>query len=168
MSADNQQERLDSYISGYVDGEGSFHIAVQKVGHVKFGYQLLPEFHLSQRSDYADVLSVIQKRLGCGYIKANHAKSKTDRNLVLVVRNRDELLNKVIPFFERNPLLSPKQKDFQKFALIVRAMEKKVHLTEKGFIRLLKIAFSMNRNGQYRKQPVVDLIRNLESSTTTR
>lgn len=168
MSADNQQERLDSYISGYVDGEGSFHIAVQKVGHVRFGYQLLPEFHVSQRSDYADVMSAIQKRLGCGYIKANHAKSLRDRNMVLVVRNREDLLNKVIPFFTKNPLLSPKQKDFKKFALIVKAMSEKVHLTEKGFIRLLKIAFSMNRNGQYRKQPVINLIRNLGSSTTTR
>jgi len=80
MSADNQQERLDSYISGYVDGEGSFHVAIQKVKHVRFGYQLLPEFHISQNLDYAKTLSVIQKRLGCGYIKPNHAKSKTDKS----------------------------------------------------------------------------------------
>src|SRR3990167_6259614 len=104
MSADNQQERLDSYISGYVDGEGSFHVAIQKVAHVKFGYQLLPEFHVSQRSDYARFLKLIQKRFGCGYIKANHAKSKSDKNLVLVVRNRQESLTKLIPFFEKNRL----------------------------------------------------------------
>jgi hypothetical protein len=30
IGADNQQERLDAYISGYVDGEGSFHVAVQR------------------------------------------------------------------------------------------------------------------------------------------
>src|SRR4051794_26226392 len=28
--ADNQQERLDAYIAGFVDGEGSFHVAVQR------------------------------------------------------------------------------------------------------------------------------------------
>src|ERR1043165_9547942 len=28
--ADNQQERLDPYIAGFVDGEGSFHVAVQR------------------------------------------------------------------------------------------------------------------------------------------
>ena len=27
---DNQQERLDDYLAGYVDGEGSFHVAVQR------------------------------------------------------------------------------------------------------------------------------------------
>jgi hypothetical protein len=26
---DNQQERLDDYLAGYVDGEGSFHVAIQ-------------------------------------------------------------------------------------------------------------------------------------------
>ena len=150
MSAENQQERLDSYIAGYVDGEGSFHVAIQKVAHVKFGYQLLPEFHVSQRSDYAKFLKMIQKRLG-GYIKANHARNELDKNLVLVIRNRQELLTKVIPFFEKNPLFSPKQKDFVKFALIVRAMEQKVHFEKKGFSKLLRIALSMNRKGIYRK-----------------
>ena len=38
MRADNQQERLDSYIAGFVDGEGCFHLAVQKIEHVKFCY----------------------------------------------------------------------------------------------------------------------------------
>jgi hypothetical protein len=150
MSAENQQERLDSYIAGYVDGEGSFHVAIQKVAHVKFGYQLLPEFHVSQRSDYAKFLKMIQRKLG-GYIKANHAKSELDKNLVLVVRDRQDLLTKVIPFFEKNLLFSPKQKDFMKFALIIRAMDKKVHFEKKGFVRLLRIALSMNRNGLYRK-----------------
>jgi len=150
MSAENQQERLDSYIAGYVDGEGSFHVAIQKVAHVKFGYQLLPEFHVSQRSDYAKFLKMIQKRLG-GYIKANHARNELDKNLVLVIRNRQELLTKVIPFFEKNLLYSPKQKDFIKFAFIVRAMEKKVHFEKKGFSKLLRTALSMNRNGLYRK-----------------
>lgn len=168
MNADNQQERLDAYLSGYVDGEGSFHVAIQKVIHVRFGYQLLPEFHVSQNLDYAETLSVMQARLGCGYIKPNHARSKTDKSWVFVVRNRDDLLNRVIPFFEKFPLLSPKQKDFEKFALVVRSMAQKEHLTQAGFKNLLQIAFSMNRNGQYRKLNMTEIIVHLESSTTIR
>ena len=30
IGADNQQERLDDYLAGYVGGEGSFHVAVQR------------------------------------------------------------------------------------------------------------------------------------------
>ena len=168
MSADNQQERLDSYIAGYVDGEGSFHVAIQKVAHVRFGYQLLPEFHVSQNLDYAKTLSVIRSRFGCGYIKPNHAKSKIDKSWVFVVRNRKDLLFKVIPFFTKHRLLSPKNQDFTKFAFIVKAMNKKSHFTKAGFVKLLRIDFSMNRNGQYRKQCLSNVFKNLESSTTIR
>jgi hypothetical protein len=117
--ADNQQERLDSYIAGYVDGEGSFSVSVQRNRSCRIGFQLVPEFHVSQNGDRAQVLEVIRQRLGCGYIKPN---SKRDRALVFVVRDRQALLERVIPFFEDNPLLSAKQADFQKFAAVVRGM----------------------------------------------
>jgi hypothetical protein len=62
--ADNQQERLDGYTSGYVDGEGSVSIDVNRNPSCKSGYQLVPEFHVSQNGDRAQVLSLIQRMLG--------------------------------------------------------------------------------------------------------
>jgi hypothetical protein len=117
--ADNQQERLDGYISGYVDGEGCFAVAVNRNPSCRAGYQLVPEFHVSQNGDRAQVLGLIQERFGgSGYIKPN---GKKDRALVLVIRKREDLLRHVIPFFERSPLLSSKQCEFESFARIVRS-----------------------------------------------
>ena len=138
--ADNQQERLDSYIAGYVDGEGSFSVSVQRNRSCRIGFQLIPEFHVSQNGDRAQVLELIRERLGCGYIKAN---STTDRALVLVVRDREELVGRVIPFFERHPLLSSKQADVDKFAFVVKAMASGHHRTLAGFSELLNVALSM-------------------------
>ena len=166
MSADNQQERLSYYISGYVDGEGSFHVAIQKVPHVKFGYQLLPEFHVSQSKDRPQVLKLIKKLWQCGYIKDNFRGK--DNNLVYVVRNRDDLLNKVIPFFRKYPMLSEKQKDFKVFATIVEAMQIKKHFDKINFIKLLSLALAMNGKGKYRKLRLTDILKNLESSETIR
>jgi hypothetical protein len=79
-SADNQQERLDGYISGYVDGEGCFATTINRNPTCRSGYQLVPEFHVSQNGDRAEVLGLIQRRFGgCGYIKPNGRK---DRALV--------------------------------------------------------------------------------------
>ncbi len=143
-----QQERLDGYISGYVDGEGSFSVVVNRNASCKSGYQLGPEFHVSQNGDRAQVLELIQQRFGgCGYIKRNGLR---DRALVFVVRRRDDLLAKVIPFFERSPLLSSKQADFEKFAGIVRAMDAGHHRSPAGFMELLETAVSMNGNGRFR------------------
>src|SRR3954465_5776899 len=95
--ADNQQERLDAYIAGFVDGEGSFHVAVQRNPSTRSGWQLVPEFHVSQAEERRQVLDLIADRLDCGHIRRNHAGSR-DTTLVFVVRSRSDLLTKVIPF----------------------------------------------------------------------
>ena len=165
MSADNQQERLNYYISGFVDGEGSFHVAIQKVAHVRFKYQLLPEFHVSQSKDRPQVLELIHKAFECGYIKDNFRGK--DNNLVLVVRNRSDLLSKIIPFFRKYPMLSEKQKEFETFAHIVESMDAKKHLVYENFVDLLSKALLMNGGGKYRKLKLQEVMYNLESSETT-
>ena len=168
VGADNQQERLNHYLAGYVDGEGSFHIGIQRSNNVSLGYQLVPEFHVSQNTDRVHVLELIEQTLGCGYIKANHRANSSDRTSVYVVRRRKDLLKKVIPFFERYQILSPKDVDFKKFAVVVRAMEREVHLERQGLIELLEISFSMNNNGSYRRFKLREIRRDLESSETIR
>ena len=142
------EDILDGYIAGYVDGEGSFSISVQRNPSCRVGLQLVPEFHVSQNGDRAQVLELIRSRLGCGYIKPN---SKRDRALVFVVRDRPSLLESVIPFFERVPLISTKHVDFEKFARVVREMAGGRHVAPSGFRQLLEIALSMNGQGRFRK-----------------
>jgi hypothetical protein len=162
--ADNQQERLDGYLAGYVDGEGSFSVTINRNPSCRSGYQLVPELHVSQNGDRAQVLELLRERLGgCGYIKPN---GKRDRALVYVVRKRVDLLERVIPFFEGSPLLSSKQEDFAKFAEIVRAMAQGRHRTGAGFQELLGVALSMNGNGRFRKVRWTELISDPESSET--
>jgi hypothetical protein len=62
--ADNQQERLDGYIAGYVDGEGCFAVSINRNPTCRSGYQLVPEFHVSQNGDRSQVLELIRERLG--------------------------------------------------------------------------------------------------------
>jgi LAGLIDADG endonuclease len=149
-SAVNQQERLDPYIAGFVDGEGSFHVAVQRHPTTRMGWQLVPEFHVSQDVSRAEVLYLIRDRLGCGYIRENHRGSR-DTSLVFVVRRRADLMTKVIPFFEAQPLISGKQQEFVTFAGIVRAMHAGEHLDAAGFVRLKALAIVMNGGGRYRR-----------------
>jgi hypothetical protein len=171
MGADNQQERpgeIDSYISGFVDGEGCFSITIQKSANVKLRIQVIPEFHVSQHQNRTEVLEVIKRRLGCGYIKPNDYRNPKDQTSVYVVRNIKDLRNKVIPFFKKSPLISIKQKDFEKFARVVSLMSGGGHLIKNGLVAILKIAYTMNFGGKYRKQRLDDMISYLESSETVR
>src|SRR5262245_40257292 len=142
FGADNQQERLDAYIAGFVDGEGSFYVAICRNAGTRAGWQLVPAFHVSQNAERREVLDLIAQRLGCGRIRENHRASR-DTRLVLVVRRREDLLTRVIPFFETQPLLSSKQRDFVVFAGIFRAMATVKHLAADGFDALARQALAM-------------------------
>ena len=103
MDAGNQQGRSDQvdfahYITGFVDGEGSFHIAVQKNPTVKSIWQLIPEFHISQHVSDKHVLEMITDFFGCGYVKPNHPANPRDVTWVYVVRAQSDLIDKIIPF----------------------------------------------------------------------
>ena len=165
QGADNQQERLDGYIAGYVDGEGSFSVTVNRNPTSKFKLQLVPEFHVSQNGDRREVLDLIKRRLSCGYIKRNGRK---DQVMVFVVRRRQDLLTKVIPFFERTPLISSKQGEFETFARVVKAMALGEHLGELGFSQLLELGLSMNGHGRFRHVRWQSLVGHPESSETVR
>ena len=162
LSADNQQGRLQHqlapwYVSGFVDGEGSFHIALYKDVRMKTGWKIIPEFHVSQRISSRSILDRLVLFFACGYVKANHRTNPNDLTYVYVVRDRNDLLEKIIPFFERYPLNTEKEKDFRMFARIVRMMNDNHHRTTAGVKKIITLAYQMNGSGRYRKklQPIL-------------
>lgn len=169
-SADNQQERLQKinpwYISGFVDGEGTFHVSITRRTDLPKQWAIIPEFHVSQHQDRAQVLTEIQQYFSCGTIRENHRGRKNDVTRVFVVRNRRDLLDKIIPFFRRYPLRSQKRDDFRIFAEIVLEMEQGNHHSESGFQAIVLKAFRMNGGGRYRKRKLEEFSE--ESSETVR
>ena len=153
MSADNQQERLDfRWIVGFVDGEGCFHVAINRLPKMTLGWQVLPEFRVVQHQRDIEVLQRIRDFFGFGGIKTNHGDRKEFR-----VRGLENL-NKIIQFFKQNPLQTSKQKSFEIFAEIVEMMNKGQHLTRVGLDKIAKLASKTNRQ----------VPRNPESSETIR
>lgn len=158
LGADNQQGRSSNrlpswYVTGFVDGEGSFHIAIYKDPRMKAGWKAIPEFHVSQRYTSRNVLEALVTFFGCGYVKLNHRTNPNDVNHVYVVRDRDDLLQKIIPFFQRHKLQTEKAKDFDLFAKIVVLMSKGEHRTINGMKRIVDLAYKMNGGGRYRQRP---------------
>ena len=74
-----------SYISGYVDGEGSFLISFSPREKLKSGLEVRPSFSVSQRSDRSEVLSLINSYFDCGSIRF----STKDRTYKYEVRSLD-------------------------------------------------------------------------------
>src|ERR1700676_3759388 len=73
MDADNQQERLITvgWVVGFVDGEGCFSVAIQRCSVVKLGWQVFPEFVVTQGAKSLAALEALQQFFGCGRIHIN-------------------------------------------------------------------------------------------------
>ena len=148
-SADNQQERLKfiGWIVGFVDGEGCFTVSFFKhpKSRLRLKWQVFPEFVITQGMKTKNAVEKIKKHFGCGEIYLNKRHDNHHEHLIkYVVRNRDDLLTKVIPFFKKNHLLSAKKKDFQIFAEILRMMNKGKHLEKNGLKKIRLMVREMN------------------------
>ena len=159
---------LGHYIAGFVDGEGSFHVAIQRNPSTKASWQLVPEFHVSQHVSSKSVLDLMRDTLKCGYVKPNHRHNPSDETYVYVVRSRTDLISKVIPFFRKFRLRTSKREDFEIFSEVVFRMERGDHRSRNGLTELLGLAFSMNRSGRYRRISLDEVTSNLEFSHAPR
>lgn len=153
IRADNQQVSKkinDDYFAGFVDGEGCFYVGFSKRKDLPIPWQIITEFHVSQNPGSRNVLEAFQERLGCGYLKPNHAKSKLDKSWVLVVKDRVDLMTRVIPFFDKHLLFSVKRKDFLVFKKVLSIISEKKHLTQRGFSEIVVAVFSNKRETKKR------------------
>jgi hypothetical protein len=60
------------WIVGFVDGEGCFHIGMNKNQEMKLGVQVLPEFTVVQHEVDEQVLYGLKAYFGCGVVRKNH------------------------------------------------------------------------------------------------
>ena len=146
MSADNQQERLDWWIVGFVDGEDTFSVSFNKNVTTKSGYQIFPEFVITQGEKSIEALETIKNRFQCGKLYINRRKDNHKEDLYrFVVRSLSDLQKIIIPFFQKYSLKTAKQKDFQIFVNVIELMVQKKHLVQSGFEQIKCLAESMNR-----------------------
>jgi hypothetical protein len=128
------------WITGFVDGEGCFHVGIAHHPDMTVGFQVLPEFTVVQHKQDVQILHALKKQFGCGVVRVNHGDRMAYR-----VRSLQHLQEHIIPFFEKHPLKSKKGIDFAKFRRVVQLMSAGTHLTSEGIEEIRRIAGEMNR-----------------------
>ena len=146
MGADNQQERIRTgWVIGFVDGEGTFSVTIQRNKEMSLGWQVFPEFVVTQGEKNLIALEEIQKFFGCGRIYRNRRYDNHKEDLFrYCVRKISEIEENIIPFFIENPLKTSKIDDFRKFVQVIELMNARKHLTRDGLVDIAKIAQTMN------------------------
>ena len=128
------------WISGFVDGEGTFYIGITKHPEMTAGYQVMPEFRIVQHKRDIQLLYALKSFFKSGVVRINH-----DDRYELRIRKLDSLAKVIVPFFEKNQLQTKKVHDFIKFRKIILAMQSGMHLSKEGVCEIIRIAKEMNR-----------------------
>src|SRR3989338_5329530 len=153
----NQRKYLHYFLAGFVDGEGSFSVAIIRHPMQKFGWMINPVFQVYQHEKHRYILDLYQQVFKTGSI---YRKSGSHPVLNFSIDSRRSIIERVIPFFERYPLLV-KAETFLIFKEIVDAMEKREHWTKEGFVRIATLAYSMNQQGKGRKYTLKEMLATL-------
>ena len=94
----------------------------------------------------ASCLEDLRRFFGVGRIFVNQRHDNHREDMVQYhVSRRDDLLEVVIPFFQRHPLRSSKREDFAKFARCMEIVASERHRSSTGLADIAEIAQTMNR-----------------------
>ena len=136
------------YITGLIDGEGSFTVYINngKNTERKRRTRIEPKFYIKLVEDDKAILYQLKKYFNCGnvYFQKDKRLNHKDCYRYEVVK-REDLQKIIIPFFKNNPVkFATKQRDFQIFCRIMVAIEKNEHLTSSGLAKLYQLKQKMH------------------------
>ena len=132
----------DDYLLGFIEGEGVFHVGIVPSQFTKLGWQVIYLFKVAQNPIGESVLRALEERLGCGTISPNAKAGARDRTLKYVVRDFENLTQKVIPFCDGR--LVVKHEALEAFKDVLSRVKRDEHLTARGLLEIVDIAYAMN------------------------
>ena len=135
----NKKPKLDNFISGFVDAEGSFIVSVLKNASLKCGYTVKPVFQISLHEKDKDLLYKIQDGLG----GIGQVYDRGINACMYAVFNIKELI-KIVEYFDKYPLLTSKRADFELFKKVIEMISCKEHLTIEGIKKIIALKASLN------------------------
>jgi hypothetical protein len=124
-----------NYITGFVDGEGSFSITISPRDFKDVKWEVRPSFSISQHKRNRRILFKIKNYFGCGTIRPN----REDNTYKYEVRSLQDLKNIIIPHFKKYPLQTTKRIDFEIFTKVIQIMEEGRHLTKDGLKEIIEL-----------------------------
>ena len=154
LPVNNKPLRDNSWLSGFIDADGSFSVQYTKVENNAKKRKVSCRLRIEQRMldpvtkiSYFSVLNQIAKFLGCKLLTRKQL-STNNEYYTLAASNRKSLLV-IVNYLELYPLFSSKYLDYKDWNKAVKLILTDKHYTEKGLIEIDLIRNNMNKNRTY-------------------
>lgn len=123
------------WVSGFTQADGSFVVGFEKRKEGLMPYRPRPMFVLSQHKREENLFNVLHKFLNVGKVQMSRDE------VILRVSSLEEIINVIIPLFDKHPVRGAKHQSYLVFKKVVEMMNNKEHLTLKGLLTILELSY---------------------------
>ena len=148
-------ESFKHFIAGFVSGEGSFFVSLQRNSAYKVNTQVVCGFSIKVRADDRELIDLIWQAFDFAgnvhEVSAERYRYEYDAGIhrndavMYIVRKRSDLLERIIPFFDTYSLHGRKRENYELWKQVVYMVEQGAHLTPEGLAEIVEIKAQMNR-----------------------
>jgi len=135
----NSKIQNPNWLAGFTAAEGCFLINLMKSDTHKLKERVNLKFNITQHIRDEELISSFVEYLDCKNVY------KQGEIVDFWVSKFEDIINKIIPFFEKYPIEGVKYKDFEDFRTVAYLMKNKAHLTFDGLEQIKKIKAGMNK-----------------------
>ena len=129
-----------NWVTGFTDGEGCFMINVTKRETNKMKWQIRPCFQIKLYYRDKELLMKIKYFFN----EVGSITFSKDNGVMYRVNKLDDILNVIIPHFDKYSLITQKQSDYKTFKNIVELIYKGENLNKNGVTKILNLKVLLN------------------------
>lgn len=111
-----------------------------------------PVFNITQSIVELEMFKALHNQLGIGKLYTNR------KNVVFVVKSIDEIVDVILPLFDKHPVKGGKFLAYTIFKEVSLMIKEKKHLTIEGTLQILNVAYFMNKDTSLRSEESLKLL----------
>lgn len=127
------------FVSGFIDGDGSFSVSIAKKKSGT-GWKIQPLLSIGLDPKDLDILVQIK-----AFFKVGKIYTSKRGIIYYTVGSTKDMIKYILPHFDKYPLFSLKLKDYLVFKEIVLLMEKGEHKTIPGLLKIFSLRANLNK-----------------------
>lgn len=132
------------WVSGFVAGDGGFSIYVRSTEDYASGKKVYCRFHIAQHSKDLELMKLFIKFFNCGTV--SERSNITTLRCDYIVQDVNNIVEKILPHFDKYPVLNLKQEDYKCFKECITIIKLKQHLEPEGLNKIINLNLEMNSN----------------------
>lgn len=136
-----------SWVAGFTEGFaslGSFTVDINKIPKSKIGYTVVLRLQITQHSRDEVLIKSLINYFNCG--NTIQDKRESVSAITYRVSKINDILEKIIPFYLKYPMVGYKALDFSNFCKVAELVKNKAHLTEDGLQKIKGIKAQMGKS----------------------